>query len=53
LKPYTLGKTFSMDLTFEIKNVELAKEMKFSFDVSYKDPSNERKIGRWKRSQQF
>ena len=53
LKPYTLGKTYSMALTFGTKNVELAKEKKFSFDVSYKDHSSERKIGRWRRSQQI
>ena len=44
LKPYTLEKIYSMTLTFETKNVELAKEKRFSFDVSRKDPSREKKI---------
>ena len=42
LKPYMLGKTYSMALTFEAKNVELAKEKKFLFDVPSKDYSNEK-----------
>ena len=42
-----------MALTFETKNVELAKEKKFSFDVFRKDQSSEKKIGKWKRSQKF
>ena len=46
LKPYTLGKAYSMALTFETKNVELAKEKNLSFDVSRKDHSREKKIGK-------
>ena len=33
LKPYMLGKTYSMAFTFEAKNVELTKEVDSSFDV--------------------
>ena len=47
-KPHTLGKAYSMALTFEIKNVELAKENKLSFDVSRKVPSRENKFGKAK-----
>ena len=53
LKPYTLEKAYSMALTFEAKNIELAKENNFSFDVSRKDHSREKKIGKWKKSQKF
>ena len=44
-KPYTLGKAHSMALTFEAKNVELAKKKKYLFDVSRKDHSNGKKVG--------
>ena len=53
LKPYTLGKAYSMALTFGTKNVELAKEKNFSFDVFRKYHSREKKFGKWKKSQKF
>ena len=42
-----------MALTFETKNVELAKENNFSFDISQKVHSGEKKFGTWKKSQKF
>jgi hypothetical protein len=33
LKPYKLGKTYSMAFTFEAKNTKLTKEVDSSFDV--------------------
>lgn len=53
LNPYTLGKAYSMALTFEAKNVELDIENKSSFDISHRDHNNGKRRGTWKRSQRF
>ena len=44
MKPYTFEKTFSMALTFETENVELATKMNFLFDVSRKDHSSMKRL---------
>lgn len=51
MKPYTLGKIYSMLLTFEAKKVALATEKKFSIDASCKNSG--KKIVNWKRSQKI
>ena len=53
LKPFTLGKMYSMALTFDTKNVELAREKKFLFHVSRRDHSSGKKNKKWKKSQKF
>ena len=47
LKTYTFKKTYSMTLTFETMNVELAKDN--VFNVSCRNYSNRKNIGKWRK----
>ena len=53
LKPFTLGKMYSMALTFDTKNVELAREKRFLFHVSRRDHSSGKKKGSGRSPKSF